>query len=320
MKPPDPAIRMTRRHFFGRGGTGLGIAGLAHLLGKGRRFAGRLARAAALRSQGQARHLSVPERRGPRSSICSTTSRGSNSFTGTELPDSIRRGQRLTGMTASQTSFPVHKTWFEFRQHGESGAWVSELLPYTARIADKLSFIRTMHTEAINHDPAVTFFQTGAQLAGRPSLGAWLAYGLGSENDDLPAFVVMTSRGSGRVGQALYTRLWGSGFLPSRFQGVKFRSQGDPVLYLSNPDGVSRDRRRMFPRRSLVAQPDPARRSSPTRKSKPASRNTRWLSACRRPCRNSWISRGSPNPRSSCTASRRASPVRTLAIAWSLAG
>ena len=167
-------------------------------------------------------------------------------FHGTELPDSVRRGQRLTGMTASQKTFPVQKTLFEFKRHGESGAWVSELLPHTAKIADKLSFIRTMHTEAINHDPAVTFLQTGSQLAGRPSIGAWLSYGLGTENEDLPAFIVMISRGKARVGQALYTRLWGSGFLPSRYQGVKFRSQGDPVLYLSDPEGVSRNRRRMF--------------------------------------------------------------------------
>ncbi|MDP1798896.1 MAG: DUF1501 domain-containing protein, partial [Planctomycetaceae bacterium] len=149
---------------------------------------------------------------------------------GEELPDSIRRGQRLTGMTATQTSFPVAPTKYQFARHGESGAWISELLPHTAKVADKLSFIKTLHTEAINHDPAVTFFQTGAQLAGRPSLGAWLAYGLGSENRDLPTFVVMISQGSGNPNdQPLYDRLWGSGFLPSRYQGVKFRSVGEPV-------------------------------------------------------------------------------------------
>ena len=166
---------------------------------------------------------------------------------GEELPDSIRRGQRLTGMTATQTSFPVAPTKYHFAQHGESGAWISELLPHTARIADKLSFIKTLHTEAINHDPAVTFFQTGAQLAGRPSLGAWLAYGLGSENQDLPTFVVMISQGSGNPNdQPLYDRLWGSGFLPSRYQGVKFRSVGEPVLYLSNPPGMDTTARRRF--------------------------------------------------------------------------
>lgn len=164
---------------------------------------------------------------------------------GTDLPDSVRMGQRLTGMTATQTKFPVVQSLFKFKQHGQSGAWASDLVPYTAKIADKLTFIRSMHTEAINHDPAVTFFQTGFQLAGRPSIGSWLAYGLGSENKDLPAFVVMISS-TDRGDQPLYDRLWGSGFLPTRYQGVKFRSGGDPVLYLSNPDGISAQGRRRF--------------------------------------------------------------------------
>ena len=162
---------------------------------------------------------------------------------GTELPESIREGHRLTGMTVNQASFPVVPSTFQFEQHGESGAWVSELMPHTAKIVDELCFIRTMHTEAINHDPGVTFFQTGAQLAGRPSVGAWLSYGLGSMNRDLPTFVAMVSN---RGGNPIYDRLWGSGFLPSEYQGVKFLSTGDPVLYLSNPPGVSRDARRRF--------------------------------------------------------------------------
>jgi hypothetical protein len=166
---------------------------------------------------------------------------------GTELPDSIRQGQRLTGMTSTQTSFPVAPSKYKFAQHGASGAWLSELLPHTAKVADQLCFVKSLHTEAINHDPAVTFFQTGAQLAGRPSIGAWLTYGLGSENHDLPAFVVMISQGSGNPNdQPLYDRLWGSGFLPSKYQGVKFRSIGDPVLYLSNPEGLDRASRRRF--------------------------------------------------------------------------
>ena len=166
---------------------------------------------------------------------------------GTELPSSIRQGQRLTGMTSAQSSFPVAPSLFHFARHGESGAWLSELMPHTAKIADQLCFIRSMYTEAINHDPAVTFFQTGAQLAGRPSIGAWLSYGLGSENKDLPAFVVMVSQGTGNPNdQPLYDRLWGSGFLPTRYQGVKFRSGGDPVLYLSNPKGVGDSERRRF--------------------------------------------------------------------------
>jgi hypothetical protein len=167
---------------------------------------------------------------------------------GTELPDSVRKGQRLTGMTSRQDSFPVAPSKFKFAKHGRSGAWVSELLPHTATVVDDLCFVKSMHTEAINHDPAVTFFQTGAQLAGRPSIGAWLSYGLGSMNQDLPAFVVLISQGSGNPNdQPLYDRLWGSGFLPSKYQGVKFRSSGEPVLYLSNPDGLGdRTRRRIL--------------------------------------------------------------------------
>jgi len=166
---------------------------------------------------------------------------------GKELPDSIRKGQRLTGMTSTQESFPVAPSKFKFARHGQSGAWVSDLLPHTAKVVDDICFIKSMHTEAINHDPAVTFFQTGNQLAGRPSIGSWLSYGLGSENRDLPAFVVLISQGSGNPNdQPLYDRLWGSGFLPSKYQGVKFRSVGDPVLYLSNPPGMSDDTRRRF--------------------------------------------------------------------------
>jgi hypothetical protein len=160
---------------------------------------------------------------------------------GTELPDSIRRGQRLTGMTATQDSFPVAASKYRFEQRGECGTWISELLPYTAKVADELCLIRSLHTEAINHDPAITFFQTGAQLAGRPSIGAWLSYGLGSENANLPAFVALVS---GNGGQPLYDRLWGSGFLPTKYQGVKFRSKGEPVLFLSNPQGLDQTTRR----------------------------------------------------------------------------
>jgi hypothetical protein len=164
---------------------------------------------------------------------------------GTELPDSVRGTQRLTGMTSRQPSFPIAPSKYRFRQHGESGASFSQLLPHTARVADELCIVKTVHTEAINHDPAVTFFQTGAQLAGRPSIGAWLSWGLGAENSNLPAFVAMISQGSGNPNdQPLYDRLWGSGFLPSQYQGVKFRSSGDPVLFLSNPAGVDAGLRR----------------------------------------------------------------------------
>ena len=164
---------------------------------------------------------------------------------GKDLPDSIRQGQRLTGMTSKQKNFPVAPSIFKFAEHGESRATISELMPHISSIADDLCFIKSMHTDAINHDPAITFFQTGRQIAGYPSMGSWLSYGLGSENKDLPAFVVMTSFGSGRRDdQPLYDRLWGSGFLPAQHQGVKFRNSGDPVLYLSNPSGMSAATRR----------------------------------------------------------------------------
>ena len=163
---------------------------------------------------------------------------------GQELPDSVRNGQRFTSMTAAQSSFPLAPSIFKFAQHGQSGAWISELLPHTAKVADNLCFIRSMYTEQINHDPATTYFQTGFQLAGRPSIGAWVSYGLGSENEDLPAFVVMIT---GR-GQALAERMWGTGFLPSKYQGVKLRSVGDPVLYISDPDGFERGQREDFVR------------------------------------------------------------------------
>ncbi|MFM7591150.1 MAG: DUF1501 domain-containing protein, partial [Isosphaeraceae bacterium] len=164
---------------------------------------------------------------------------------GAELPDSIRQGQRLTGMTSGQKSFPVVASKFGFHQAGQSGTFVSELLPHTSRVIDETCMVRSMHTEAINHDPAITFIQTGSQQPGRPSLGAWLSYGLGSESEDLPAFVVLISHGSGKdANQGLLERLWGSGFLPSSHQGVKFRSGGDAVLYLSDPPGIDRELRR----------------------------------------------------------------------------
>ncbi len=238
---------MTRRHFFGRSATGVGVAALSALLGGDLEakstgglpgmphFAPKAKRIIYLFQSGGPSQMDLFDYKPHLAQV-----------RGEDLPDSIRKGQRLTGMTATQESFPVAPSAFKFAQHGKSGAWASELVPHTAEIADKLTFIKSMYTEQINHDPAVTFFQTGFQLAGRPSIGAWLSYGLGSESEDLPAFVVMVSSGSGRNGQPLYDRLWGSGFLPSRYQGVKFRSNADPVLYLSNPNGFSRDDRRRF--------------------------------------------------------------------------
>jgi hypothetical protein len=168
-----------------------------------------------------------------------------NKMNGQQLPDSVRQGQRLTGMSAGQSSLPLAGSQFSFDQYGSSGAWVSELMPHTAGIVDDLCFVKSLHTEAINHDPAITFIQTGSQLAGRPSMGSWLHYGLGSDNDNLPAFIVLVSKNKG--GQPLYARLWGSGFLPSKHQGVPFRAGSDPVLFLSNPPGISnQDRGKML--------------------------------------------------------------------------
>jgi hypothetical protein len=163
----------------------------------------------------------------------------------TELPDSIRDGQRLTGMSSEQSSFPVASAKFKFARHGNSGLWVSELLPHTARIADDICLVKSMFTEAINHDPGITFFQTGSEQPGRPCMGSWVTYGLGSENRDLPGFIVLISEGSSkRSSQPLFARLWGSGFLPSSHQGVPLRSQGDAVLYLEDPPGIDRAMRR----------------------------------------------------------------------------
>ena len=245
MNPIDP-LQLTRRHFFGQSSTGVGVAALASLLneeacGKAPGSAGikgfpnfmpKAKRVIYLFQSGAPSQMDLFDHKPKLANLRAT-----------ELPDSIRMGQRLTGMTAAQSSFPVAPSKFAFKQRGQSGAWVSELLPHIAKISDEVCYVKSMHTQAINHDPAITFFQTGAQLAGRPSMGAWVSYGLGSDNSDLPSFVAMVS-GSG--GQPLYDRLWGSGFLPTKFQGVKFRSVGDPVLYLSNPPGFNNAARRRF--------------------------------------------------------------------------
>jgi uncharacterized protein DUF1501 len=165
-----------------------------------------------------------------------------NEQNGQQLPDHVRAGQRLTGMSAQQASIPLAGSIFKFAQHGQSGAWLSEQLPFHRDIVDDVCIVKSMWTEAINHDPAITFFQTGSQIAGRPSMGAWLSYGLGTMNDDLPSFIVLIS--ANQADQPLYARLWGSGFLDSKYQGVQFRPGADPVLYLSNPDGVCRSGRR----------------------------------------------------------------------------
>jgi uncharacterized protein YdcH (DUF465 family) len=163
-------------------------------------------------------------------------------LTGNELPSSVRGDQRLTGMTAGQATFPMVGSVFNFKQHGQSGAWMSDLMPYTSKIVDDLCFIKSMHTSEINHDPAVTFLQSGSNLPGRPSIGSWVSYGLGTDNKNLPEFVVLVTKN--KSGQPLYARSWGNGFLPSKHQGVQFRSGKDAVLYLENPPGVNHESRK----------------------------------------------------------------------------
>ena len=235
--------QLTRRHFFGRTATGLGTAALASLL----------SRESPAESMSHFSHFAPKAKRviwmfqsgAPSQMDLFDYKPKLTEFHKQELPDSIRQGQRLTGMTSGQTSFPVAASKFKFSQHGNCGMWLSEMLPHTAKIADDICLIRSMHTEAINHDPAITFIQTGSQLPGRPSFGAWVDYGLGAMNENLPAFVVMISK-SGTKGQGLLARLWGSGFLPSQHQGVKLRGVGDPVLYLSDPEGMDREGRRQM--------------------------------------------------------------------------
>jgi len=223
-----------RREFLQRSAGGLGGAAVAGLLGNSwaypRPVAPKAKRVIYLFQSGGPPHMDLFDYK-PHL----------NRVHGQEVPDSVFNGQRLTGMTAGQASFPVARSIFDFQQHGESGAWVSEVMPHLAKQVDDICFIKSLHTDAINHDPAITFLQSGFQIAGRPSIGAWLSYGLGSQNENLPAYVAMLS---GNGGQPLYDRLWGPGFLPSEHQGVRFRSGKNPVLYLNNPGGMSRKLRR----------------------------------------------------------------------------
>jgi hypothetical protein len=248
----EKSLLMTRRHFFGRGAMGIGAAALGSLLNPNL-FSAFANEAAAGRILGNTDFAPKAKRviylfmaGGPSQIDMFDYKPGLEKLHNTELPASVRMGQRLTGMTSGQSSFPVVKSLFKFNQHGKSGAWVSELLPHIAGVIDDVCVVKTVNTEAINHDPAITFIQTGFQQPGRPCMGAWLSYGLGSVNQNLPAFIVMISSGK-ESDQPLYTRLWGSGFLPSEHQGVNFRGVGDPVLYLSNPPGInSKTRRRML--------------------------------------------------------------------------
>jgi hypothetical protein len=240
------AQRLNRRVFLKRTGVGLGALALGCLLNRDQaRAAGTGALPGLPHFQPKAKRVIYLFQSGAPSQMDLFDYKpGLKEKRGIDLPDSVRMGQRFTTMTSGQKSFPVAPSLFKFTRHGKSGTWLSELLPHTAKIVDDVAVIKSMQTEAINHDPAITFVQTGSQLAGRPSLGAWAAYGLGSENQDLPAFVVLLSRG--RTDQPLYDRLWGSGFLPTRYQGVKLRGGKEPVLYLDNPEGLSAPTRRQM--------------------------------------------------------------------------
>lgn len=253
MNPLHQSQRIeNRRQFFGRASTGIGVAALASLLNpmvglaadktNGKRsgglegvphFAPKAKRVIYLLQSGAPSQVDLFDYKPSLEKLHLT-----------DLPDSVRQGQRLTGMTAGQSKFPVVASPWKFQKHGNSGQWLSELLPHMAKVADDICIVKSMHTEAINHDPAITFFQSGHQQPGRPSIGAWLSYGLGSETENLPSFVVLLSKNTFNQAQPLYDRLWGSGFLPSKFQGVKFRSTSDPVLYLSDPAGGSAKQRR----------------------------------------------------------------------------
>jgi hypothetical protein len=250
MDPKDP-LSLTRRHFLLNGALGLGAIGLLGLMGgpaeaaaveTPRRFGG-LPGVPHFKPKAQ-RVIYLFQSGGPAQQDLFDYKPLLNEKYGEPLPDSIRGAQRLTGMSANQAVFPLAGSAFRFDRYGKSGAWVSELLPKTGQNVDELCFIKSMWTEAINHDPAITFFQTGSQIAGRPSMGSWVTYGLGSMNENLPAFVVLVTAGGGD--QPLYARLWGNGFLDSRLQGTQFRAGKEPALYLANPEGVSQHGRRVM--------------------------------------------------------------------------
>jgi hypothetical protein len=248
---PISAAGLSRRDFLNRFGLGVGGMALAHLLNPARSVAGTLpgpSTAGILSTP----HFAPKARRiiylfmagGPSQLETFDYKPLLNQRNGEDLPDTVRSGQRLTGMSGNQSVLPLAGSIFPFQQHGNSGTWISDLLPHTAGIVDELCIVRSLYTEAINHDPAITFLQTGSQLSGRPSMGSWLNYGLGSDNENLPAFVVLIT--PGKVDQPLYSRLWGSGFLPARHQGVQFRGGNDPVLYLNDPDGMPAGGRRLM--------------------------------------------------------------------------
>jgi hypothetical protein len=248
-------MQMSRRYFFNRSATGLGAVALGSILNPNLFAATRSSPIPADGGFGSMPSLHhVPKAKriiwlfmadGPSQLDLWDYKPGLKDWFDKDLPESVRNGQRITTMTSGQARFPIAPSLFNFSQHGDHGAWISELMPHMALRANDIAIVKSMHTEAINHDPAITFITTGSEIPGRPSLGAWLSYGIGSPNQDLPSFVVLISRiASGAQTQALFSRLWGSGFLPTKHAGVSLRSAGDPVLYLSNPPGVTAASRR----------------------------------------------------------------------------
>ena len=257
MNPFEQAVLYeTRRQFFSRTARGLGVAALATMFGRELEAAGP-APDRYIGGLSGLPHFAPKAKRavymhmlgGPPQQDLFDYKPGLKDWYDKDLPDSIRQGQRLTTMTSGQTRFPVAPSIYKFSQHGQSGAWVSELLPYTAKMVDDIAIVKSLHTEQINHEPAITYMQTGSMLGGRPCIGSWLAYGLGNMSDDLPTFVVMNAvRSNIRTPiQAMSARMWSSGFLPARYSGVSLRAGAEPVLFINNPDGVSPAvRRRML--------------------------------------------------------------------------
>lgn len=259
----ENGLGQSRRNFLGKFGMGLGAFALTNLLNQDGARASDGAMDDGLHHAPKAKRvIFLFQAGGPSQMDLFDHKPLLNQMQGKELPDEVRKGQRLTGMSGAQASLPLVGSPFKFKQHGESGAWLSDLVPSMAGVADDLCFVKSMHTEAINHGPGVTFIQTGSQFPGRPSMGAWLDYGLGSANENLPSFVVLVTKEKG--GQPLVSRLWGSGFLPSKHQGVRFRSGADPVLYLKDPSGLGRESKRKMldalndlHQMKLAQEPDP---------------------------------------------------------------
>jgi len=247
-------LHITRRQLFGLTAKGIGVGALASLMGVEALAAGAAERDPRTGGLIGLPHFAPKAKRviflhqsgGPSQLETFDYKPMLDQFQGTQIPDSVRMGQRVA-QTMGQSSLPVARSMFPFSRHGQAGTWVSDLLPHTAKIVDDITVIKTMNTDAINHDPAITFIQTGFQQPGRPSMGAWLSYGLGSENQNLPAFVVLLSQAQAlNTDQPLFSRLWGSGFLPSSYQGVRFRAGAAPVLYLEDPPGVDKTSRRQM--------------------------------------------------------------------------